>query len=124
MGIRTLFAVAAIASVPAAWGQTEHTMILGTVTDASGSVIGGWQTIRQLRTQHPDCAGPNEVDFSLFKNFRITESKNVQFRWELYNATNTPPFNPPNRSIGTGTFGQINSAGLAREMQFDLRLEF
>jgi hypothetical protein len=68
--------------------------------------------------------GLASLDFSLFKNFRVTESKNLQFRWEMYNATNTPPFNPPNRTIGTGTFGQITSAGLAREMQFGLRLEF
>jgi hypothetical protein len=68
--------------------------------------------------------GLTSLDFSLFKNFRLTESKNVQLRWEMYNVTNTPPFNPPNRSIGTGTFGQITSAGLPREMQFGLRLEF
>jgi hypothetical protein len=68
--------------------------------------------------------GLTSLDFSLFKNFRITESKNLQFRWEMYNATNTPAFNPPNRAIGTGTFGQITSAGLPREIQFGLRLEF
>jgi hypothetical protein len=64
------------------------------------------------------------IDFSLFKNFRITESKKLQFRWEMYNATNTAAFNPPGLSIGTGTFGQVTSAGLPREMQFGLRLEF
>jgi hypothetical protein len=64
------------------------------------------------------------LDFSLFKNFRITESKNLQFRWESYNFTNTPPFNPPGLGIGTGTFGVITSAGLGRQMQFGLRLQF
>ena len=86
----------------------------------------------RLATGHYGSAGRNiltapglsSIDFSLFKNFRITEHKNLQFRWEMYNATNTPPFNPPNRSIGTGTFGQVTSAGLGREMQFGLRLEF
>jgi hypothetical protein len=68
--------------------------------------------------------GLASLDFSLFKNFRVTESKNLQFRWEMYNATNTPPFNPPGLNIGTGTFGQITSAGLPREMQFGLRFEF
>ncbi len=68
--------------------------------------------------------GLASLDFSLFKNFRVTERKNLQFRWEMYNATNTPPFNPPGGGIGTGTFGRISSAGLGREMQFGLRLEF
>jgi len=68
--------------------------------------------------------GLTSLDFSLFKNFRISERKTLQFRWEMYNATNTPPFNPPGLGIGTGTFGVITSAGLPREMQFGLRLSF
>jgi len=36
--------------------------------------------------------GLTNLDFSLFKNFYISESKRVQFRWESYNATNTPYF--------------------------------
>ena len=107
---------------------------------ADGNLPGSERTIQRwfdtsafaLAVGHYGSSGRNilaapgltSLDFSLFKNFRITESKNLQFRWEMYNATNTPPFNPPNRSIGTGTFGQITSAGLAREMQFGLRLEF
>lgn len=68
--------------------------------------------------------GLTSLDFALFKNFRITEAKRVQFRWEMYNSTNTPPFDPPGRTIGTGNFGQVTSAGLGREMQFGLRFEF
>jgi hypothetical protein len=64
------------------------------------------------------------VDFAVFKNFRITESKQVQLRWENYNFTNTPPLNPPVNEISAGNFGAITSAGLGREMQFALRFEF
>jgi len=86
----------------------------------------------RLATGHYGSSGRNvlsapgltSLDFSLFKNFRISESKNVQFRWEMYNATNTPPFNPPGLGIGTGNFGVVTSAGLPREMQFGLRLSF
>ncbi|MBI3696185.1 MAG: TonB-dependent receptor [Acidobacteria bacterium] len=107
---------------------------------ADGNLPGSQRTLRRwfdisaftLAVGHYGTAGRNiltapgltSIDFSLFKNFHITESKNLQFRWEAYNATNTPPFNPPNRSIGTGTFGAVTSAGLGREMQFGLRLEF
>lgn len=33
--------------------------------------------------------GTHNLDFSLFKNFRPIEKVNMQFRAELYNATNT-----------------------------------
>jgi hypothetical protein len=68
--------------------------------------------------------GLTNLDFSLFKNIHVTEDKRFQFRWEMYNATNTPPFNFPGLTIGTGTFGQVTSAGLGRVMQFGLRYEF
>jgi hypothetical protein len=64
------------------------------------------------------------LDFSLFKNFHVSESKRFQFRWEMYNATNTPAFSAPGVTIGTGTFGQVTAAGLGRVMQFGLRFEF
>ena len=40
MRIRSLLAVA-VASVPAAWGQTERAVILGTVTDDPGRSFPG-----------------------------------------------------------------------------------
>src|SRR5262249_21647123 len=40
--------------------------------------------------------GQRNVDFSMFKNFRITERFGLQFRAELFNAFNTPYFNAPN----------------------------
>jgi hypothetical protein len=64
------------------------------------------------------------LDFAVFKHFAITENKRIQFRWESYNFTNTPPLNPPVAEISSGNFGRITSAGLGREMQFALRLEF
>jgi hypothetical protein len=64
------------------------------------------------------------VDFAVFKNFPISERKSIQFRWENYNFTNTPPFDPPTLEISSGNFGRITSAGLGREMQLALRFEF
>ena len=74
--------------------------------------------------------GLTNLDFSLFKNFNVTEAKFFQFRWEMYNATNTPPFNnafgfaSANLTVGNGTFGQVTSSGTGRVMQFGLRYEF
>ena len=66
------------------------------------------------------------LDFSVFKSFPLSETKSLQFRWELYNATNTPPFNTesPEMNISSANFGRITRAGLGREMQFGLRLAF
>jgi carboxypeptidase family protein len=68
--------------------------------------------------------GLTNLDFAVFKNFPLGEHKEIQFRWENYNFTNTPPFNPPTLEISSGLFGRVTSAGLGREMQFGLRFQF
>ncbi len=90
-------------------------------TSAFALAVGQYGTSGRNVLTAPGLAS---LDFSLFKNFRIREKKTLQLRWEMYNATNTPAFNPPGLGIGTGTFGQITSAGLPREMQFGLRFSF
>jgi hypothetical protein len=78
--------------------------------------------------------GQKNVDLSLFKNFRITESVNVQFRVEAVNAFNTPYFGDPG-GIGFAGVDQITPnaprmgevRGLRtpmRIMQFGLKLYF
>ena len=68
----------------------------------------------------------NTVDLSLFKDFEITESSKVQFRIESFNLMNTPQFNRPNSSHGSGAFGRITGtrAGLNRQFQLALRFMF
>lgn len=46
--------------------------------------------------------GAKIIDFSLFKNFAITETVKLQFRSEFYNLFNTPQFARPNGSLNTG----------------------
>jgi len=43
-----------------------------------------------------DSPGQQNLDFSLYKNFRLTESTRLQFRSEFFNAFNTPYFGEPN----------------------------
>lgn len=63
-------------------------------------------------------------DFSLFKNFRITESQQLQFRAESFNLFNTPQFDPPNTVFGTANFGKVFSAGDGRQVQLALKYSF
>jgi len=46
--------------------------------------------------------GQHNVDFSAFKNFRISERVKFQFRGEFFNIFNTPQFGVPNRNLNTG----------------------
>jgi hypothetical protein len=51
--------------------------------------------------------GIRNGDFTLMKNFKFTESKSLQLRFESFNVTNTPTFGRPNEAYGSDTFGQI-----------------
>jgi len=66
------------------------------------------------------------VDFSIFKDFPITERWIVQFRAESFNIGNTPQFNPPDSGLQDANFGKITGtqAGSERHIQFQLRLQF
>lgn len=39
--------------------------------------------------------GQAQMDFSLYKNFAVTERYRVQFRWEAFNVFNPPFFSNP-----------------------------
>jgi hypothetical protein len=69
--------------------------------------------------------GLYNIDFSLFKNFRIRERAAVQFRSEFFNLFNTPAFSNPNATFGTSTFGSITSTKHDnRQIQFALKFLF
>jgi hypothetical protein len=64
-------------------------------------------------------------DFSIFKQFRITEGSQLQFRAEVFNVTNTASFNAPNTQIDTAPGGRVTStASLPRQIQFALKYNF
>jgi hypothetical protein len=68
------------------------------------------------------------VDFSLFKDFAVTERVKVQFRSEFFNLFNTPQFNVQTigSTEGASDFGRINGTlpGTERHVQFALRSGF
>ncbi|HMF76342.1 MAG TPA: carboxypeptidase regulatory-like domain-containing protein [Bryobacteraceae bacterium] len=73
--------------------------------------------------------GPNfrHVDLSVFKNFPLGEARNIQFRAECFNISNTPSFAAPNASLGGTQFGQITGLNVnytPREFQLVLKFQF
>jgi len=80
--------------------------------------------------------GVFNVNASLFRNFRLTERFQLQFRAEAFNLTNTPQFGSPGATVTSATFNadgsvkslngytQITSASNERQLRFALRLSF
>jgi len=66
------------------------------------------------------------TDFSMLRNIKITEHKNLQLRAEFFNVFNHVNFGQPdsNWSDGPGLFGAIFSARDPRILQFASRFEF
>jgi Carboxypeptidase regulatory-like domain/TonB-dependent Receptor Plug Domain len=68
--------------------------------------------------------GFRDFDFSIFKEFRVTETTRLQFRAESFNLTNTPSFNLPTNTNfqDTANFGQSTTTrSNPRELQFALK---
>jgi hypothetical protein len=70
--------------------------------------------------------GPGYVDWdvSAFKNIHLTESKELQFRGELFNLLNHTNFRLPVSDIESPTFGQIQSDVSPRVIQVALKFLF
>jgi Carboxypeptidase regulatory-like domain len=77
--------------------------------------------------------GPNwwNLDFSLVKDTKLTESSRIQFRAEFFNILNHPTFstpgtnNTPGAVLGSGSFGfSTTTQTTERQMQFGLRFVF
>ena len=77
--------------------------------------------------------GPRFVNtnFSVLRDFRMTERIALQFRSEFFNLFNQVNFgsgnttggaNDPDNTRTSPTFGRIRTAGAAREIQFALKL--
>jgi hypothetical protein len=83
----------------------------GTFGDCSPQLSG-------LRSPHY-----TDLDFSLHKDFLLTERFKLQFRTDFINAFNHVQLNAPNMGLGNG-MGQITSAQPPRNIQLALKLYF
>jgi hypothetical protein len=89
------------------------------------------RTLGNLGRNTVTMPGKVTVDFNLAKNFDITESAKLQFRFEAFNLANHPNFGTPSTSVmdDEGVLedeaGVIDSTVLTpRQLQFALKLTF
>jgi hypothetical protein len=69
--------------------------------------------------------GTQNIDFSLFKNFRLVENLSMQIRAESFNLLNQVVFAAPNQVLSSGQFGVISGqSNSPRTIQFGLKLLF
>lgn len=63
-------------------------------------------------------------DMSLFKNLKLSERFNLQFRTEAFNVWNHTNFSTVGGTLGADDFGRVTSARDPRNVQFGLKLLF
>jgi hypothetical protein len=87
-----------------------------------GQSVRGFGNARRGSLRGPSS---KNVDFSVFKDFRLRERLNMQFRAEFFNFFNTPNFTLPQNAVDVpDSAGQILGADASREVQFGLKLSF
>jgi hypothetical protein len=64
------------------------------------------------------------LDLVIAKTVPVAGTRQLELRWEIFNALNKANFDLPNRLFGTPNFGRIFSAKAPREMQLGARLSF
>lgn len=71
-----------------------------------------------------DAPGFRNIDLGIFRDFKIAERFNFQFRAESTNAFNMVSLNAPSQTLSSSSFGSISSARSMRQIQLGLRLHF
>jgi len=66
----------------------------------------------------------SDWDFAALRNFKVTESKQFQFRAEIFNILNRTNFYLPDSDISSPTFNHILAAEAPRQVQFALKFMF
>jgi hypothetical protein len=97
------------------------------ITAFADPAVNTWGNTGRNRMRGPGVTG---LDLGVFRNFRLSERFNLQFRADAFNATNSPVFANPATNVSASTFmtitGTDNDAGrfTERQFRFGLRLAF
>lgn len=125
------------------WFNTSAFVSIPLSPVTSPLVTGQWGNSGRNILQGP---GTKNIDFSVFKNTHLAESKTLQLRAKIFNLFNTPQFNNPSAVAPTpvagstqlvpnitpgAAYGTISSAGsptsfqrISREIQLAAKINF
>ncbi len=101
-------------------GQPEKSLYLNT-GQFHEPTLGTFST-----TPRSVCCGPglNQWDMTFSKRFTLSETKNFQFRADIFNLFNKTLFVNPDGNFSDTTFGQVQQARDPRLVQFALKFYF
>ena len=86
--------------------------------------LGRFQVFGDEERDVVECPGFVNWDSSVFKTYHLTESKEFQFRGELFNLLNHTNFRLPVSHISSPNFGQIQQDVGPRVIQVALKFLF
>ncbi|MDQ6759548.1 MAG: TonB-dependent receptor, partial [Acidobacteriota bacterium] len=99
-------------------------------TAAGFNTVSAQQLVNNIRTfplrfNGIRAEGQTQWNFSLIRNYHVTEHASIQFRGEVYNALNHKVFAAPNTTVTSSAFGTITSdVSEPREIQFTMKIIF
>jgi hypothetical protein len=64
------------------------------------------------------------MDLKIGKNWAIRERLRLEYRFEMFNFTNTPNFGTPNGTLNNAQVARITSAADPRRVQMGMKLLF
>ena len=68
--------------------------------------------------------GLSNTDIAISRRFGFGGQTAFELRWEVFNVINHVNFNAPITALNSASFGQIQTAGDPRIMQFALKFTF
>jgi hypothetical protein len=82
---------------------------------------GSYSTLAPFSIVNPSVL---QNDLAVTRTFPMSGRQSLQFRWEIFNVFNVVNYNAPITALNSSTFGQIQTAGDPRIMQFALKFNF
>jgi hypothetical protein len=104
--------------------NAPHTRIKWFNTGAYTSVPAGQYRGGNGRIGQIKGPGYENVDFAVFRNFKITEQVNFQLRSEAFNVLNHTNFNAISTTTSASNYGQVTGAAANRVLQFAGKITF
>ena len=106
------------------YGQAIHNRLQWFYRGAFAAPLPGSGQVGNEKRGVVSAPGFNRIDVGLFRNFKIREGLDFQFRAEAYNVLNHTNLGSPGTVATSATFGQITTARDNRILQLAGKIRF